>query len=115
MSESTQTWTKLPAITGAHSGCLNCGPRPDIFPPTGLIAVGFGSAVVTKDGEVIYSEPRDPEPDNDYWTGADAEDAARIDPDHDWRIKLYGALSGQTYQRHSEGEWVLVEKNEGFA
>ena len=115
MSESSQAWTKLPAITGSHSGCMNCGAHPDVFPPDGLIAVGFGSVIVTKDAKIVYSEPLNPRPENDYWTGSDAEDAAHADPDHDWRIKLNGALSGRTYQRHGVGQWVLVEKNEGFA
>ena len=46
---------------------------------------------------------------------ADAEALAAQDPDHDWRIVLHGPLSGRTYQRHGPGQWMLVEKNEGFA
>lgn len=45
----------------------------------------------------------------------DAEAAALADPDHDWRIVLFGPLHGEVYQRHGPGEWMLVEKNEGFA
>lgn len=49
------------------------------------------------------------------WMVADAERAAVADPDHDWRIVLYGPLHGEVYQRHGLSEWMLVEKNEGFA
>lgn len=48
-------------------------------------------------------------------TGAQAEELAAADPDHDWRIMIYGPLSGRTYQRHAPGSWVMVEQNEGFA
>ena len=48
-------------------------------------------------------------------TGSKAEELAAADPDHDWRIVLYGPLSGRTYQRHATGEWVLIEQSMGFA
>lgn len=48
------------------------------------------------------------------WDVAQAERVAKRDPDHDWRIVLYGPLHGEVYQRQ-DGEWLLVEKNEGFA
>jgi hypothetical protein len=28
---------------------------------------------------------------------------------------LHGPLSGRTYQRHGPGQWMLVERNDGFA
>lgn len=106
-------WTKQPAIQGTVGGCLICGPRPSVFPPDGVIAVGFGSAALTRDGEVIYDEA---EAENEkYMTGAEAEQIAAADPDHDWQISLYGPLSGRTYQRHGPGEWALIEQNRGVA
>ena len=45
----------------------------------------------------------------------DAEREAVIDPDHDWRVTLFGPLHGEVYQRQGEGEWLLVESNQGFA
>jgi hypothetical protein len=48
-------------------------------------------------------------------TVAQAEELAKADPDHDWRIVLHGPLRGMTYQRHGDTQWMLVEKNEGFA
>jgi hypothetical protein len=110
-----------------------------------LIAVGFGIALVTKDGEVVYDERNCKgqyqcpicdgtgysvgieEFDNelcylchgaqlsDFWTTQDAENAALKDPDHDWRIIKHGPLYGVTYQRQDVGLWVLVDKNIGFA
>ena len=109
------TWKKEPAIDGKHGGCLNCGPHPSLFPPAGLIAVGFGYAALHRNGEPIYTEPSYPESEDEYMTGAKAEELAASDPDHDWRIVLDGPLSGCTYQRHGPGEWALIEQNHGFA
>lgn len=80
------------------------------------IAVGFGDARLTKDGETIWSEDMAPGHTwEDFMSVAEAEKLAKADPDHDWRIVIYGALSGMTYQRHGDMQWVLVEKNKGFA
>lgn len=108
-------WKKEPAIEGTYGGCLNCGPRPSLFPANGLIAVGFGYAALERDGEPIYTEPNDPDDDADFMTGAQAERIAAADTDHDWRIVLHGPLSGRTYQRHGPGAWVLIAQDNGFA
>lgn len=111
------TWTKLPPLdahaSGFRSGCLNCGPQPTTLSMDAWIAVGFGSAGVTKDGKEVWSEKADP--DDDGWTCQDAEDEALKDPDHDWRIFFYGPLSEAEYQRHAAGQWVLISKGLGFA
>ena len=113
-TEATSAWIKLPPIATHYGGCLNCGPRPALFPPDGVIAVGFGYAALHKDGEPVWSEPNGVT-DDELMTGADAEALAAQDPDHDWRIVLHGPLSGRAYQRHGPGQWMLVEKDEGFA
>jgi len=108
-------WKKKPAIEAGGPACLCCGTPTSMFPMDGLIAVGFGFASVTRDGQSVYEEPNaDPE-DGDFWTGADAEKAAQADPDHDWRIHKHAALYEAVYQRHGEGQWVLIERGEGFA
>lgn len=111
------TWEKLKPLTdeeaGLRSNCLNCGPQPICFPRDGIIAVGFGDAGVTKDGVEIWSEAAShTEP---FWNGEDAENAAKQDPDHDWRIYFEGPLSNAVYQRQGDDWWVLVEKGPGFA
>jgi hypothetical protein len=119
----------LPPITQEERkphGCLICenhGAIPITFPADGVIAVGFGFAACTKDGQPVLEEPQlrydaDGEPieeELEYPTGADAEKLAAADPNHDWRIQLEGPLSGRTYQRQGDGNWVLVTQNEGFA
>jgi len=77
------------------------------------IGVGFGIAQITKDSEVIYSEPSD---DEGYTSPLLQvfEDMAKLDPDHDWRCLLYAPLRGEEYQRQG-GRWVLVDSNMGFA
>ncbi len=42
-------------------------------------------------------------------------DAAVADPDHDWRIFKFAPLYDAVYQRHAAGQWVLIERGEGFA
>ena len=107
-------YEKMPPIKGGAQGCLNCGFVPDTLPMDAVIAVGFGYAAVTKNGEIIFMEvPEADEPD--IWTCQDAEDAALQDPDNDWRIHLVGPLSERHYQRQGPGLWVLYEKGEGFA
>lgn len=108
------TWDKRPAIASAGRACLCCGTPTTMFRPEDWIAVGFGGAGVTKDGKEVYSENYHDE-DALIWTGADAETAALSDPDHDWRIYKHAPLYDTVYQRHAEGQWVLIEQGEGFA
>jgi hypothetical protein len=103
----------LPAIEGGPAPCLCCSDTKSQICAESRIAVGFGLAELTKDGETIWME------DSHDWekcmTVAQAEELAKADPDHDWRIVLHGPLRGMTYQRHGDTQWMLVEKNEGFA
>ncbi len=96
-------------------GCLCCSTACRIAHADLPIAVGFGSAVLTKDDELIYSETQD----GPVGTVADAEKLAAADPDHDWRIQKDGPLHGETFQRHAKGkyagQWVCIESNQGFA
>lgn len=107
------TWEKLPPIEGGSKGCLCCGAMHQALPLHSVIAVGFGDATVTRDGEPIYDEQLVSE--DQFWTCADAEKAAADDPDHDWRISYYAPLYEAIYQRQGEGHWVLVQKGMGFA
>ena len=105
------TWTKQPAIQGQQQPCLHAGVTESVFPMDGLVAVGFGCAMVSCDGQPMLDEQ---DSDKDI-TGQDAEDLALQDPDHDWRIVLESPLSERIYQRHDTGRWVLIEQGEGFA
>jgi len=109
------TWEKLPAIEGKFGGCLCCGVRASFLPPDYEIAVGFGYAALVVDGLEVWREMDADRSGEPYMTGAQAEELAAADPDHDWRIILEGPLSGRTYQRHSAGHWALIEQNMGFA
>lgn len=97
-----------------HIGCLNCSSAALKAPLDMLIAVGFGSAMVFKDKELVYDESRCKD-DDELWTVADAEKLALEDPDHDWRIEKNAPLHGETFQRQGPGEWVCIESNQGFA
>lgn len=103
-----------PAIEGGQpSPCLCCGPRKSQLCADSRIAVGFGFAGLLRDGEVVYQE--DGEEWDECMTVAQAEEMAAADPDRDWQIVLHGPLRGSTYQRHGEMQWMLIDKNEGFA
>ena len=88
-------------------------PQQQIAPMDKPIAVGFGDAYVTKDGEEIYNELNVEE--DGLWTFQDAENYALQDPNHIYRVVLYAPLHGETYERKGAGEWVLVDSNNGFA
>jgi len=106
-------WKKLPAYQGrVHQGCLHCPPGRRIAPLYTLVAVGFGRAAVTKDGETIYEEPPDP---RRLRRLRSFEYQARKDPDHDWRLILDGPLRGLEYQRQGHNNWVLIRSDLGFA
>lgn len=83
-----------------------------------VIAVGFGSACVERNGDTLYSEPSDAKSEDEYWTFADAEAFAAADPDaddSDWRVHLVGPLGDLHYQRQGASRWVLYKRGPGFA
>ena len=112
-------WEKVEPYKGqVHHGCLNCGGTHDVAPMDMLIGVGFGSAVATKDGKVVYDEMDVMHGGGDFddlATLQQIEDMAVADPDHDWRVILHGPLRGREYQRHDPAHWVLIDSNQGFA
>ena len=111
--DAPYSW-KVPAIEGGRHPCLCCGVIASKFGPNNVIAAGFGSAYLSCNGADVYNE-QEVESEK-YMTGAEAEAlAAKHDPDNDWRITIFGPLSGRTYQRHAPGEWVLIKQNPGFA
>ena len=112
------TWQKLPTIEGGPGGCAHCGYQHDALPMDAMIAVGFGDANLTRDGEVVWDERSVAHIAtgwDDFWTVERAEQEAAKDPDHDWRIHLVAPLSERHYQRQGEKHWVLYEKGIGFA
>lgn len=112
------TWEKVEPYDGAiHQGCLCCPPVEQIAPMDMVIAVGFGIAQVSKDGDVIFDENElsDDAGEDEYPTLAKFEEMAAADPDHDWRCLLFAPLRGREYQRHDTGKWVLIDSNPGFA
>lgn len=109
-------YKKLKPIKGGNGGCLNCGYQYDVLPMGSIIAVGFGYAAVTKNGEEVYNELKVTWGEiEEFWTAKDAEEEARKDPDNDWRIHLDAPLSERHYQRQGENHWVLYKKGMGFA
>ena len=110
------SFKKLPQINSKdlHVGCLNCSTAALEAPMDMVVAVGFGSATVTKDNELIYDENFWDE-NKEYPTVLHFEKMAEKDPDHDWRIEKYGPLHNETFQRHGPKKWVCIESGPGFA
>lgn len=116
MAPTPKPWEKLPKVDGKVY-CATCGGGRDKSGENFIVAVGFGSADVSASGKHIISEQE--------WIDGDLGDAevdlqlveriAQKRPELDWRISMYGPLSGQEYQRQGDGEWVLVRRDEGFA
>ncbi len=81
-----------------------------------MILVGFGTAVATKDGEVVYDgEKAWHEEDEEAKTLKDIEAMALLEPHCDWRVVLHGPQAGETFQRRGIGKWIRIEWNAGFA
>lgn len=115
MSGDLIAFTPLPPIEGKTT-CLHCGKHADVFPLPGLTHPGFGGVHVSRDGETLYPWGEDVQPDEEESrTMQDYENVAAGDPDHDWRVRIDGPMWDGTYQRHGEGQWVLVEQGQGFA
>jgi len=76
-----------------------------------LIAVGFGDAHASRDGEIIYHEKPD---DDKSKLLSEFEAMAKKDPDHDWRVMLFAPLRGREYQRQGDELWVLIDSNPGI-
>lgn len=108
-------WEKKPGLAagGFQSNCLSGGPQPLALPLEAELSVGFGSCTVMKDETCLYQEQ--PGANDDPPRLQQFEDLAKADPDHDWQVNFHGAMSEETYQRHGDGLWVLVEKGIGFA
>ena len=102
VSEDNMSWRRLTAVEN------------DPAPPWMPIAVGFGQALVTMDGKVVYDGEKIMDRGGEPYLVEDVELIAAIDPDHDWRIIMDGPLCGETYQRQGD-QWVMVDKNKGFA
>jgi hypothetical protein len=112
-SSTPGTWKQYPPIqeSDLHIGCINCSTATLVADMDMLVSVGFGRAVVEKDGVVIYD-------DNKVRVSKMVEHFERMaakDPDHDWRIIKHGPMHGETFQRHGKENWVCIESNKGFA
>ena len=92
-----------------------CGiPEPDILEMNTVLYQGFGGYTVRKNGELFYKGNSD-----DEWNKLKRlkhiEKEAKKDPTAKWTVELYGPLSGATWERQEDGQWVVIEKNLGFA
>ena len=95
--------------------CLICPPKLAVLQLDTMLAVGFGSCSVTKNGEEVYSEQRWDEEKEKYPSLGVYELLAQREPDNDWRVHFHAPLYDAEYQRQDKESWVLVRKGLGFA
>lgn len=107
---------KQAGIGAVRTGCLCCPPKPETAALDWDPDPGFGVVYLTRDGEnALTYMRRDSEGDEAGMTVQDFEDRAASEPERDWRFEVHGPLGGVVYQRHGEGEWVAIERLDGFA
>ena len=78
------------------------------------IIAGFGSAVITKNGKIVYSETPNLEFE-DAPKLRKFERMAKKETKADWRYKLDLPLRNAEYQRQGDNNWVLIKAGQGFA
>lgn len=100
---------KKPLSEAGSRGCLNCGVSATKLPLKAVLAVGFGCVTLQRCGKVVWCG------DDLKVTAQKAEDRAKKDPKHDWRISFEAPLYASEYQRQGAGKWVLISTGMGFA
>lgn len=81
--------------------------------PDYVIAIGFDSAVVCCDGEVVLDGETNEHAD---WIAvADAEKAAVERGSGRWTIEIDGPLWSARWERQGPGRWICIEAGKGFA
>lgn len=97
-----------------RGGCGCCPRTGDILGIDTVLYNGFGGYHVEKDGQTYYQG--DP---NGEWerfkTLAQIEEEAKKDPHVLWKVILNNPLRGAVWGRKENGEWILLETNQGFA
>jgi hypothetical protein len=101
-----------PASVGYAKLLVIEGTNP--LPMDEFISVGFGSAMLLRNGQPVWMEDRDYEY-SECLTVKQAESMASLYPEDDWRIHLVGPLSEFYYQRQGKEKWLMYERGQGFA
>lgn len=102
--------SERPRIGAISSGCLNCPSRAARLNLNRNHHPGFGFTELTRDGELVSRDVHG----TALSYGRRVEATAATDPDHDWRFRIEGPLSGAIYQRQRNG-WYAIERLDGFA
>ncbi len=89
-------------------------PGSSLLSMEARICVGFGSALLLRNGQPVWMENLDDEYE-ECLTVKQAESMAALYPEDDWRIHLVGPLSEGYWQRQGKGQWILYEQGKGFA
>lgn len=93
---------------------MHCPGNHDLLAMDTVLYNGFGGYKVVKNGELYYVGDYDKDWEY-YQTLEKIEQAARKEPEKDWRVILDLPLRSGEWQRHGENEWVLIKSGLGFA
>lgn len=86
-------------------------PIGSAFNKQDYISVGFGIAVIEKDGVVVF----DGENQENLMTLEQAEKQIQFDINSDYTLVLNAPLWDAKWRRNKDGEWICFESGMGFA
>lgn len=113
-------WFKQ-GIEGGAGGSLCCGGTSAILDVNTVLYNGYGGWSIQKNGSLFYCGEIDTDWEKEK-SIADIDE--EIDPStyphlsdpNDEYVAIFDSpLRSAKYQRHQKGNWVLIEKGEGFA
>lgn len=114
INKNKPKWWKAPIESKGINPCLCCNALSEILPLETLLFNGFGGWSVNKNGQQFYQA----EPNDDFENAKTLNDIEEIighDTENEYLAILFTPLRGATFQRHAKDNWVLIEKNGGFA
>lgn len=97
-----------------RGGCLNCPQTEDVLEMDTVLYNGFGGYSVKRNGETYYRGDAN-ENFNSFKTLQQIEAIAQKTPEDKWEVVLDNPLRGATWERRINGNWELIETNQGFA
>ncbi len=103
------------ASTSENYGAICPPPSPQTCPFDAVLAVGFGSVDVKRNGVLVWTG------DDECVTLEGFEDAASCDkdPESKWTVTFDAPMASAVYERRKDEcggvSWVLVKRGAGFA
>ncbi len=97
-----------------RGGRFNCPGTEDVLQMDTVLYNGFGGYRVTKNHCLFYQGDAGGD-FLSFLTLQQIEAEASKTPEDTWKVILDNPLRGATWERRIDGNWVLIETNQGFA